>query len=183
MPQRPRSGKSLFSAWETGLLVVLLIAPFAIYKASWEEPYPAIIFPGGAGVVDIVDDRVEFEIRSFVGFDDADEPVYLDVTELLDPIPASHSGGVARNRFGMNDERTREVWVNLGLRQGTIEVPRYAATPEEKAEVREWLAGHLVGMGLQPDRFSVWYELVSVDYQTGRELSRELLREDQILHD
>lgn len=183
MPGSPSSGKLLFSAWETGVLAVLLIVPFAIYQASREEPYPAIMFPEGAGVVDIVDDRVELGIRSFVGFDDADEPVYLDVTELLDPIPPSHSGGIARNRFGMNDAKTREVSVNLRLLHGTIDVPRYAATPEEQAEVREWLTGHLVQRGLQPDRFSVWYERVSIDYETGTEIARELVREDPILHD
>lgn len=183
MPRRPRSGKSLFSAWETGLLAVLLITPFAIYQVSREEPYPAIMFPEGAGVVDIVDDQVAFQIRSFVGFDDADEPVYLDVTDLLDPIPPSHSGGIARNRFGMNDARTREVSVNLRFLHSTIDVPRHAATPEEQAEVREWLAGHLVERGLRPDRFSVWYERASVDYATGAELTRELLREDRILHE
>lgn len=175
------SSRPLFGLGWTLLIIALLVGPYLVYSVSTEEPYPAVILPGGASAVDIDDDQVTFEVRSFVGYDAHGEPVYLDVTDLLDPVPPSHSSALVRSMFGQDQSGKRRILIDLRVRKGAISVPRHVPSAADRAAAREWVNDKLDDAGAVPDRLEVWNERIVVDYATGDEISREQVSEVVIL--
>lgn len=172
--------RPLFGLGATLGIAVVLAAPFAILTLTGEEPYPAVIFPGGGQIqTHVVDGVAAFQSDTLVAYTPAGVERVVDRALLLDPIPPSQLSGLIASRFGQDRSSTRSVVVRgIDL---VFEVPRAVPTVEETTRAREWLAGQLRSMGLSEETLIVRKERVTIDHRTGRELDREVLEEVNLI--
>ena len=166
--------RPLFRARTSVLLLAVLVVPFAISLSTTTEPFPAMIFPGGTGTVRTENSVAEFAAQVIVAFDESGAPVQVDTGEFLEPIPVHYFYALDGAGFGLG-ERDLEVAVKkLGW---VLTVPRPEATEEERREVRTWLGDRLESLGYDREKFIIRHLWVTVDADTGRELSRETTSE------
>lgn len=171
---------TLFGRVATLAVLAGCVLPFAFYRVTGFEPYPAIIFPGGASRVPVTAGSVGFSSLSLLAYDEHGELTALDVPELLDPIPSSVVDALAATSFGQNDATEFDLWFS-GVRWRISGIPRHAPSDDERRAAREWLAGKIADQGLDASRLVVRYVWVTVDYEGGSEIARRTL--DEVVYD
>lgn len=148
-------GGPLFGLRTTVALAAALLIPFGITTVTDSEPYPAIIFPGGANTVRTADGRVQYGATVLVAFDADDRPVPLDAGDFLEPIPVHYLDAMAA--FG------------FGLAEPTAEIEE-----ADRDAVRAWLAERLDALGYRTDRLVVQQVWITAKADDGEEIEREI---------
>lgn len=172
--------KPLFGTAATILIGAALVVPYGIYQAFESEPYPAMILPGGGYIETfIVEDRAVFEARDLVGYGADGNAVRLDHVTFLDPIPPSYLGGLVATAFGQDAPASASL--HSGRLDWGFEARLHTPSEADQREARAWLAARLQSLGLDPDRLTVRYDEVHVDYATGAVLEWTTVEEVEIL--
>jgi hypothetical protein len=171
-------GGPLFSRRSTLALAVVLVVPFAISEVTDAEPYPAIIFPGGANTVRTSDGRVQYGATVLVAFDEQDRPVPLDAADFLEPIPVHYLDAIAGFGFGLTDAGDHTVAVaGVGW---SLTASRAEVDEADRDAVRAWLAGRLDDLGYRTDRLVVQQVWITANADDGHEIDREIGEETTI---
>ncbi|HLS26214.1 MAG TPA: hypothetical protein VK063_10110 [Beutenbergiaceae bacterium] len=175
-----RRQRPLFGIAATVLIGAALVIPYGIYQAFDSEPYPAMILPGGGYIETYVyDDRAVFVARDLIGYDAGGNPIRLDHVTFLDPIPPSFLGGLVATGFGQDAPASEHL--HSGRLDWGFDARLHTPSEADQREARAWLSRRLQSLGLDPDRLTVRYDEVEVDYDTGVELQRTTLEEVEIL--
>lgn len=182
MDTLPRAGRgqALFGWGGSLLLAAALVTPFGLLELTDHEPYPAVIFPGGGQfATSLQGERAVFLSSTLIGQSPAGDDVVVDRTELLDPIPASHLGGIIGTEFGQDTTPTQTIRVRkTGL---ALELPRHVPSAADRQAALRWVAAQLEALGLRPDVLIMRTERVTVDHATGAVLEREVVEEVDLL--
>jgi hypothetical protein len=70
--------RALFGTGTTILLALVLLIPFSLRALTNAEPYPALLFPGGAGIVRTDGSVVQYGGVVLLGYDRAGNPTEID---------------------------------------------------------------------------------------------------------
>lgn len=117
-------------------------------KISGElEPYPAVIFPAGANLIDL-DDPIVFEEKKVFGFKEATgEQVPLDVQIFFPYMRNLHFSELIDNEFGLFPENVTiaaqdEIFGNVKISYRT------RTTLDEVQDAKKWIQEKLQKRGL-----------------------------------
>jgi|GEM_PF-1597047 len=122
-------------------LLILLLFPFCL-KLLLTEPYPAVIFPSGAGTVDLSDQSYNFTEYRVYGISDQGPQQRIDILKLITPAHPQYLYQIFGNAFGLSADPTKELklrgtdWTLLSYRQR-------GATDTQRAECKSWLNARL----------------------------------------
>lgn len=162
-------------------LALVLGAPFALKTvAPALEPYPAIIYPAGAGVVDTRENLLRSSRVELVGFDPASgQEQIVEIQPFLSPIPVQYFRDLTSREFGLQENLSLEIDFRI-LPLKTRTVVRRPITPEARDEAREWLRGRLDKAGLDPHRLLIRTSSLVIDARSGAELERKVTNEKNL---
>ncbi len=158
----------------TLLLAFILLPPFALKTLSSRlEPYPAIIFPAGAGKVDVGAREISFRMTSLWGKHEKDNTwTRVDVETFWAPIPTQYFGAIVRNSLGLKS--AEEEIIKLP-KWGIIKPPKgikisinKEVTPSEVQNAKHWWRQKLVQSGYASDELMITIEEVKFDIESGK---------------
>lgn len=168
----------LFGAKASIGFALALLVPFAVTLSTNSEPYPAVVFPGGASVVRTNNSVVQYEATLLFGVDQSGTPTRLDVAAFLDPIPTHYLYALEASYFGLNDDKDLVIRVKeIGW---TLAVPRPSISDADRQATQMWLGDRLEALGLERSVLIMQRVKVTADSNTGEELSRTTIRENTL---
>lgn len=170
-PRRP-----LFGRLATASLFAACVLPFGFFRLTDSEPFPAMIFPGGAAHVPVIDGNASFYALSLLGVRSDGTLTQLDAAAFIDPLPSSYLDALVAQPFGQDASTETGLWIK-GLNKWVGNIPRHAPSPDERRDARAWLAGRLSDAGLRTDRLIARREIITVDHDDRRMLGRETVDE------
>jgi hypothetical protein len=162
-----------FSVSITALLGAVLLLPMLI-KTTIAEPFPAVLLPSGAGLVPLIDGRVQFEYVSLFAYDEAGALKKIAPLGFVDPMPVHFIPGLIRNRFGQGTEVSRTVRA-LGR---DLHFDRPQPTAAEREQARAWLREKLRARGLADQVLIARVESSTVVLSTGEDVAK-VVRDEQ----
>jgi hypothetical protein len=171
------SGKPPFSPRATLAIGLALAIPFALRSATTVEPYPAVLFPAGAGKVSLDRGAVIVPLLSIKGRDGQGVPRELPAEKLLAPIPVQYLWSLAARDFGQAPPTPLTLALKKGGPERTFSRP--APDAASRREARLWLADRLHAAQLQGPLL-IDLDEVAFDRATGRELSRKRVSERHV---
>ena len=94
--------KSFPYSWLSFIMVIALVVPFGLKKkSSYLEPYPAIIFPAGAGKINLNQSNITFNQSRLWGKKPDGSWKQVRLKQFFSPIPIHYKGYIAGNSFGL----------------------------------------------------------------------------------
>jgi hypothetical protein len=172
------TGRPLVGARLTIVLAVVLLVPFGFKLATDTEPYPALVFPAGPGVVTTRDGIVQYDALELYGADASGELQQIDPVQFLEPIPTHYLRDLADSEFGTLEGDDLTVRVRrIGW---TLSLPRPPVSDADREATRSWLGDRLEAVGLERDELVVRRVRIAADADDGTEISRETIEETVI---
>lgn len=171
-------GGPLFGARLTIVLAVALLVPFWVKLTTDTEPYPALVFPAGPGVVSTRDGIVEYDATELYGRDASGELQPIDPVRFLEPIPTHFLLRLADSEFGTLEGD--DVTVRVRRIGWTVSLPRPSVSDADREATRSWLGDRLEAVGLERDELVVRRVRIAADAGDGAEISRETIEETVI---
>jgi hypothetical protein len=168
----------LFNLKMSIVIALALLVPFAVAMSTDSEPYPAVLFPGGGGVVQTRNSVVEYNAVLLYGIDQEGLPVQIDVAPFLDPIPTQFLVPLVAADFGLNDDTELEIRIKKIGR--TFSVPGVRVSEADRQGTRAWLGDRLEALGLDPGVLITQRVRITADSNSGREVSRTTIRESTL---
>lgn len=148
-----------------GVVGAFLFAPFYLTYIEHLEPYPAVIMPGGASVIDINKDELTFGETSVLVEHADGSQTRITPSTLLDPIPNQYFHAIINRQFGIAEPNYHSV--RLGVWElRAADRPR--VSDSQRQEVSAWLRQQLNKAGID-DATALHFvqETVSVNTNTG----------------
>ncbi|WP_424583741.1 hypothetical protein [Tunicatimonas sp.] len=138
-------------------LMLFLLIPFVLrwYSPSL-EPYPALLLPSGAHIVELEDGTFSYTLYEVYGFGQDGTSKKIDIQTFLEPIPPYLIWNLARHNFGLEGD-------NL--------------LADDLSESRKWFRQKLIDKGYRADRFL----LAKVKYYIS--LDKKQLLKQETLHE
>lgn len=139
------------------LLAFFLSAPFFLrwYSPSL-EPYPALLLPSGAHIVELEDRNFSYNLYEIYGFSEDGTKKKIDIQNFLEPIPPYLIWNLARHNFGLERESLPVV---------------------EQRESRQWFRRKLTEAGCQTDKFLLANMKYYISLDARRQLKQETIHE------
>jgi hypothetical protein len=155
------------------LLATLLVLPFLTYASNRNlEPYPAIILPGGASIVQRDATSSTYNSIRFYGIDPlSGEEILLDNRQTIQPIGPTRLRAMARYAFNFDSMPV------YGLRKLIYPAKQYRINEEEKAGIWNWLGSNLSAQRVRTDTILLRQVATTVDYRTKEIIREELTKE------
>ena len=154
----------MLSARFTVLLAGALLVPFALRLWIEVEPYPAILLPDGATVLQREGGVTTFESLALFARRASGEETRLDARSFMDPIPSQYLMGLAAMQFGQRQVGQRAFRFG-DLTEWRVDAKR--ATAAERAAALAWVAGRVLAADPQATALVVRSEGYRVDWGTG----------------
>lgn len=150
------------------LLLTALVVPYGLKLLSpLLEPYPAIIFPAGAGKVESSQDTFEFSISNIYCFNLLTEDwEKLSTRSFLHPIPPQRFYAISRNEFGLNSDLEYEVNFRRNILPSFTYKNHSALSAAKIESTRAWLRDRLQKHGCRAESLLVRRTLMSVNLKT-----------------
>jgi hypothetical protein len=171
---------ALFGLPATVAIAIILLIPLGVRIFTTSEPFPAMLFPAGGSTLSIVNNQVTFPETVVVGYTAKGDPSVISPVDVMQVMPelTYYFPFVAARDFGQSADTTENITVK-GLHK-TIVVPRHAPSDAAQSQARAWLRGRLQRLGLSTAKVSVRDEWITVDYNSGREVSSKVTDEHVI---
>ena len=158
------------------LLSLALLGPYLLRSTRpYLEPYPAVLFPAGAGKMQSGDVELVFRRTELAAVDKQGEVHPIDPHEFFTPIPIRYWPYIARRRFGVDPLMAGP---RLEKSIGTWSIafdPIPGDSKGRRAEVAQWMKERLASLGREDDHAVrvTWVE-VAVSRETGDLIRREV---------
>ena len=174
--------KPLFSLKFTILLSIALFFPFILRTlSSTLEPYPSILLPSGAGKINLKKEVIKVNNLSIYGYDFQGKLQKVDAVKFLAPIPSQYLYSIARNEFGLSTKTTEEIWIGGFGKSIKLDRKLKPINPENQKLAKLWLSDRLSQLGLSTSSILIRYELRKLAINSGKEVSKEIINEKNIL--
>jgi hypothetical protein len=179
----------------TVLLVAVLVPPFLLTHSLNLEPYPAVLFPSGHGVMRLSSPILRFGELTISGRDTATrEWITLDAANFISPIPpwyfsptvgrwvavlgdADERHTAPAHRVGDENPSAARRLVRALKKWARTVLPQSAAsrqvTEAHREELRAWLRQRLEKAGCEPDSLLIRRAEISYDSRVLAVVGRE----------
>lgn len=132
------------------VLCLLLGGPFILRTiAPSLEAYPAIIMPGGSGMVVAENGKFYYNNAIFYGIDaETGQETQVKSVDLVRPAEVDFAVPLASRDFGLDPNQKTRIWFRRKF--GVLKDIRLAntqITDEERRETRQWLSKRLIDAG------------------------------------
>ncbi|MEX2336426.1 MAG: hypothetical protein WD555_04055 [Fulvivirga sp.] len=153
-------------------LLLFLVAPFILkLKDPRLEMYPAVIFPSGAGKVQIDQDKHQISSMELYGY--KNEPVKIDKKKFLKNIPDQYLYTIREGNFGLE-----EYFDEFKLYKPPIKFTiQNNVAPKTLAETKAWIKARLREQQLADSAFMIRQYRITYNTRTKMIVSKEKIDE------
>ncbi|RAI91978.1 hypothetical protein [Algoriphagus yeomjeoni] len=158
----------MFSVRFTIALLLILMIPFILRTLSYRlEPYPALLFPGGEGMVSVPLDSaiINYRYSELHGYREGIGWGKIDEVEFMKPVPQHYLRNILKHNsdlFDTNDSLPKKKASESGMKAKLSWAFDYLLRNQEKQSSEEdrrkstdWFAGKLEAQGFEPDRIKL----------------------------
>lgn len=150
------------------LFTIGLTVPYGVKLLSPHlEPYPAIIFPSGAGKVRQSQGKFEFRVNNIYCIDSSTkEWKRQDTSSFLFPIPPHYFSSIIKNEFGLNPDLKHTVKFRKNILPSFTYTNLSALDKESIDHTKEWIRERLLRHGCKDTYLLIRSTLMSADLKT-----------------
>ncbi len=168
------------------ILILVLFVPFLLReRGAYLEPYPAIVLPRGASLLDISEGVINYPFTELVAVDSAGVEHVLEPKAFFAPIPAHYWTRICRDNFGLEPQPFSpiEKKISLGLWSIKLKHDR-ETTPEQRQETIAWLKDRAAAQGVTDAKLIlVRFSRVTMRVADQEEIDEELVRVIEVSKD
>ena len=161
----------MFSLRSTIGLLLLLFIPFVLRKLNI-EPYPAVLLPEGASIVNTANNLTSFTYQEVYGLKNKKDWQRVDVVMLMQPIPIQYFPTILERNFSdIASKSRRRKWLKM------FHLPDHL---NKQHDADAWFMERLGKQSLDPGTLRIVTFAKVINIQTGQESSR--ISDEKIIH-
>lgn len=160
----------MFSVRFTIVLIFVLMIPFILRTLSYRlEPYPALLFPGGEGMVSVPLDSAitNYQFTELHGYREGIGWEKIDEFELIKPVPQHYLRNILKHNIDLFEDeeaqpKSKSTSKKKGIKSKLSPILNFLLRNQEKElsekdrrNSTEWFAGKLRAQGFEPYRIKM----------------------------